>query len=1328
MKIKTTTSIPWRYSLKKTILLLTMVLGAAFVWQAKAQSGSTCTDPMMITNMPFTHTANTSTYGNDYTSTDVPDTAPGAVTTGTGNTSYLLGFEAVYSYTAGADGSISINTTNDDGWAGLCVFNGCPFDSTVGYHTSTSGGTRSISDLPVTAGETYYIVVSNWDPPGMDYTLNITGTDVLELEPCTGTPDAGTAVVNPQTGNAWSSYTVSAQNYTLASEMSFQWQSNTNDQGWEDEGDVTETHTPYTATAPDEIGDQVEWRLVLTCTESEETSISDTATFTTELTYCIPTGPSNNSDEIRNFTLSNLDNDSAASEGTSGYSDYTETVPPAEIHIGESYVASLTSGTGSGNHGAAIWIDLNDNGTFESDEMVAHLSNISASSTVEFPAFVASDHPGLHRLRVQYVYNQSGDNLDPCNTSTGFSEVEDYLVEYITLEDCEGMPTAGTPDEDELEVCANMPFTVSVSDASEAANNLYRRWQSSPAGEDDCTDIPESVTSSFVVQDGVDEPTDFRYVLTCDEEDTDISDIIEVTLKPANECYCIPGGTNSSYYINNFSTSGGEENIENFNSGFSENGYGDFTETHIVSQAHTLSIDFEADYLGGTFGTKIWVDWNQDGIFDEDEIVYQTSSYSSSESGSFEVPESAELGETRMRIGISYTPSSGPNDPCESGSREFEDYTFEVLALEDCEGTPTAGTVDPEMNVCAGMPFTLSSEGATAAANGLDRIWQLSPAGEDDWTYSEDSNPPHFILEDGITGPTDFRYSVNCTLSGESDISGVIEVTLKPATECYCTPLNTSSTTSYITKVETVGASGTDLNKSSQFSEDGYADYTETDTLVVFPGDEIDLTTTYQGGTSYVEVWIDWDKTGNFDGANDHVISSGSYTASPYTGTFEIPEDITEGLITRLRVRAQYLGGSPGPCTESGYGETEDYTIEIIPLEDCEGPVSAGTIADDIEICAGIAFNVLTTGASDPANGQIRIWQSSPAGEDDWADIEGAHSNNYNISEGVFEDTDFRYTVVCNNDDATDISDILSVTLKPGNECYCTPIYSTGCTSNDRISNVTLVGESEIIDNDSGCSPNAYGDYTDLTPADLAPGETYTLLVTSDYSSPTFEDVRVWIDYNNNGNFEDSEEIANTNGNGLPSNGTGEFDFTVLETAEPGNYRMRVRLVYSSSNIDPCDSATYGETEDYTVEVIELEDCEGPVTAGTIEDDFDVCAGNSFTVSVSDASDPANGLVRQWQSSPAGEDDWADIEGAHSNTYNVSEGIEEPTDYRYTVTCENDDETDTSDILTVGLNPAIECYCTPLNTGSTTSYITKVETQGASGTDLNKSSQFSENG
>src|SRR5690606_27891183 len=56
------------------------------------------------------------------------------------------------------------------------------------------------------------------------------------------------------------------------------------------------------------------------------------------LGYCIPTGSVNNSDEILNFTLSNLNNASTPSEGTAGYSDYTGTVAPAQLVAGSAYV------------------------------------------------------------------------------------------------------------------------------------------------------------------------------------------------------------------------------------------------------------------------------------------------------------------------------------------------------------------------------------------------------------------------------------------------------------------------------------------------------------------------------------------------------------------------------------------------------------------------------------------------------------------------------------------------------------------------------------------------------------------------------------------------------------------------------------------------------------------------------------------------------------------------------------------------------------------------------------------------------------------------------
>src|SRR5699024_4254005 len=161
------------------------------------------------------------------------------------------------------------------------------------------------------------------------------------------------------------------------------------------------------------------------------------------------------------------------------------------LFIGEAYTASLTSGSGYGSHGAAIWIDYNDNGIFEEHEMVTYITSMSESSTVDFPEFVVEDYPGTHRLRVQYTHNVEGDELDPCEVSTNYSETEDYMVEIPTLEDCEGTPTAGTV-ETEMAVCANVAIELSAEGASDPAGGLDRIWQSSPAGENEWTDIEGS--------------------------------------------------------------------------------------------------------------------------------------------------------------------------------------------------------------------------------------------------------------------------------------------------------------------------------------------------------------------------------------------------------------------------------------------------------------------------------------------------------------------------------------------------------------------------------------------------------------------------------------------------------------------------------------------------------------------------------------------------------------------------------------------------------------------------------------------------------------------
>src|SRR5699024_6491039 len=73
---------------------------------------------------------------------------------------------------------------------------------------------------------------------------------------------------------------------------------------------------------------------------------------------------------------------------------------------------------------------------FSDDERVATIGNeIPAGSTVDFPEFTTANSVGQHRLRVQYTYYEDGENLDPCNISTTFSETEDYTVLVVDV-DC----------------------------------------------------------------------------------------------------------------------------------------------------------------------------------------------------------------------------------------------------------------------------------------------------------------------------------------------------------------------------------------------------------------------------------------------------------------------------------------------------------------------------------------------------------------------------------------------------------------------------------------------------------------------------------------------------------------------------------------------------------------------------------------------------------------------------------------------------------------------------------------------------------------------------
>src|SRR5690554_2470368 len=149
--------------------------------------------------------------------------------------------------------------------------------------------------------------------------------------------------------------------------------------------------------------------------------------------------------------------------------------------------------------------------------------------------------------------------------------------------------------------------------------------------------------------------------------------------------YCLPSASGTATYIDNFTTSNGSTNISNLASGHTAGGYFDGT-AQAVSSYELGSFDFNAEIVGGSAGFAIWIDWNNDLVFDDvTEKVFNTTGFGNGPfTGTISVPSGTSIGNYRMRITTDWN-SSNPSDPCADRNRaEFEDYTLTITATPSC--------------------------------------------------------------------------------------------------------------------------------------------------------------------------------------------------------------------------------------------------------------------------------------------------------------------------------------------------------------------------------------------------------------------------------------------------------------------------------------------------------------------------------------------------------------------------------------------------------------------------------------------------------------------
>ncbi|PKP10934.1 MAG: peptidase M4 [Bacteroidetes bacterium HGW-Bacteroidetes-4] len=107
-----------------------------------------------------------------------------------------------------------------------------------------------------------------------------------------------------------------------------------------------------------------------------------------------------------------------------------------------------------------------------------------------------------------------------------------------------------------------------------------------------------------------------------------------------------------------------------------------------------------------------------------------------------------------------------------------------------------------------------------------------------------------------------------------------------------------------------------------------------------------------------------------------------------------------------------------------------------------------------------------------------------------------------------------------------------------------------------------------------------YSNFTSETVA-LTPGQSYAITLTPGFASTTYNEYwKIWIDYNGDMDFADAGELVFDAGAMSKAAVSGTIN---IPSSATGTTRMRVSMKYNGAQTE-CETFSYGEVEDYTVE------------------------------------------------------------------------------------------------------------------------------------------------
>lgn len=323
-----------------------------------------------------------------------------------------------------------------------------------------------------------------------------------------------------------------------------------------------------------------------------------------------------------------------------------------------------------------------------------------------------------------------------------------------------------------------------------------------------------------------------------------------------------------------------------------------------------------------------------------------------------------------------------------------------------------------------------------------------------------------------------------------------------------------------------------------------------------------------------------------------------------------------EASIDNLQACEDYQYFVRSFCEDLDEDETTDFIDSDIELFTTDGCCKSPEIST-IEVVnnENIQIEWEAILAAESYTLRYRLLSEEESAEEDWVLIETIEDEFLILDNLVdCEDYEIQIQTICQGE-TTSFSDAITFTSTGCAVCFSTA-YCSSFATDDQDEWIESFSINSIV-NVSG-NNGGYENFEDNLSIELQPGETYPIELTPGFGEGEFDQYfRVWIDFNQNEEFEDNELVYDS---GNPTTSTVLAEIAVPEDAVFGLTRMRVSMKYFSEGFFPspppeaCEEFEFGEVEDYCVTIngdcnipfqAEIEDAGCSSDLGSITLDFE---------------------------------------------------------------------------------------------------------------------------